>query len=356
MSNARENPFFSVILPIYNVEPFLEECIHSVLDQEFTDYELILVDDGSLDGCPEICDRYAAEYAHIRTVHKENGGLSSARNAGLEVAEGQYIWWVDSDDWVEPDSLQTLYKACEDGRADMVKLNFTRNGEKETIFKNLLPARVYTVEDRDFLLDKAFLQTGKFGMSACGYIYRRGFLEKYKLCFVSEREIGSEDFFFNLQALAGVEVFGLIEKPLYHYRLRAGSLTQRYRKNLFAQYTELYKRLLAYYAEIGMLENCESRIHFFYVWCLIHGTCFSHEYRAGKGHTLEDGRKNVRNILKNADFRLAAKRCTRKHFQQKQWLQLLAMRLGFEPLFYWLYVVKPQRKKGLHNETKNSTP
>ena len=135
MSNARENPFFSVILPIYNVEPFLEECIHSVLDQEFTDYELILVDDGSTDACPEICDRYAAEYAHIRTVHKENGGLSSARNAGLEVAKGQYIWWVDSDDWVEPDSLKTLYKACEDGRADMVKLNFTRNGEKETIFK-----------------------------------------------------------------------------------------------------------------------------------------------------------------------------------------------------------------------------
>ena len=116
-------PYFSIILPIYRVENYLLRCVQSVLNQGFTDYEMILVDDGSPDGCPAMCDRLAEEYSCIRVLHKENGGLSSARNAGMEIACGQYIWWVDSDDWMEPDGLQKLYDATAEGLPDMVKIN-----------------------------------------------------------------------------------------------------------------------------------------------------------------------------------------------------------------------------------------
>ena len=98
----------SIIMPVYNVEDYLCKCIDSVLNQDYEDYEVILVDDGSPDECPKICDSYAKKHDNIRVVHRENGGLSAARNSGIEVAIGEYILFVDSDDYIEPNVLGTL--------------------------------------------------------------------------------------------------------------------------------------------------------------------------------------------------------------------------------------------------------
>ena len=117
-------PYFSIILPIYNVERYLEECIRSILNQGYQNYELILVDDGSTDNCPAICDAYAAQFDQIRVLHKRNGGLSSARNVGTEEARGMYIWWVDSDDRIEPGALEILYGVTSREEPDIVKFNF----------------------------------------------------------------------------------------------------------------------------------------------------------------------------------------------------------------------------------------
>ena len=92
----------SVIIPIYNVEAYLDECIASVIAQTYSNLEIILVDDGSPDNCPQMCDEWAAKDSRIRVIHKENGGLSDARNAGIDIATGEYIAFVDSDDWIEP--------------------------------------------------------------------------------------------------------------------------------------------------------------------------------------------------------------------------------------------------------------
>ena len=97
--------FFSVIVPIYKVEKYLKRCIESVLSQTCTDFELILVDDGSPDKCGEICEQYALKDNRIKVVHKENGGLSDARNAGIDVASCKYIYFIDSDDWISPNSI-----------------------------------------------------------------------------------------------------------------------------------------------------------------------------------------------------------------------------------------------------------
>lgn len=101
-------PTISVIVPVYNVEPYLRQCVDSILGQTFRDFELILVDDGSPDGCPAICDEYAKMDSRVKVIHKENGGLSSARNAGLDVAKGKYIAFVDSDDWIHPEMSETM--------------------------------------------------------------------------------------------------------------------------------------------------------------------------------------------------------------------------------------------------------
>lgn len=103
----------SVIVPVYKVESYLERCIQSILAQTYKDFELILVDDGSPDNCPAICDRYAKQDGRIRVIHQENGGLSAARNTGIEMAKGKWLFFVDSDDWVHTEALRTLLECAE---------------------------------------------------------------------------------------------------------------------------------------------------------------------------------------------------------------------------------------------------
>lgn len=109
----------SVIVPIYNVEAYLERCVDSIINQTYKNLEIILVDDGSPDRCGEICDEYASKDSRIVVIHKENGGLSDARNAGIEKAQGEYLSFVDSDDWIEPNMIEVLYKACVDNSTKM---------------------------------------------------------------------------------------------------------------------------------------------------------------------------------------------------------------------------------------------
>ena len=128
--------FFSVIVPIYNVEKYLSRCIDSVLSQTFADFELILVDDGSPDNCPEICDKYAQKDHRIKVVHKENAGLGMARNLGVEVATGDFICFIDSDDFIEEECLNAMYSAAEENKVDLVICDYYKyfeNGQKDHI-------------------------------------------------------------------------------------------------------------------------------------------------------------------------------------------------------------------------------
>ena len=116
--------FFSVIVPVYKVEEYLSNCIESVLNQTFSDFELILVDDGSPDTCPEICDNYKAKDSRIKVIHKQNGGLASARRAGIKIAEGEYVFNLDSDDLIEHDTLECAHKIIEDTNCEIVSFSY----------------------------------------------------------------------------------------------------------------------------------------------------------------------------------------------------------------------------------------
>lgn len=114
----------SIIVPIYKVEPYLRRCIDSVVNQSYTNLEIILVDDGSPDNCPKICDEYAAKDNRIVVIHKENGGLSDARNAGLNICKGEYVYFIDSDDFISHQAIETLYQGCIKYSADIVVGNY----------------------------------------------------------------------------------------------------------------------------------------------------------------------------------------------------------------------------------------
>lgn len=339
-------PFFSIILPVYNVAPYLKRCVRSITEQSFRDYELILVDDGSTDGSGDICDDLVREHPAARVIHKSNGGLASARNAGLELARGQYIWWVDSDDWIKADALEILHRTILDGKYDIIRFNYYRIEDSMIPVLSNASAGCYTETEREQLLEKALLTTGKFFLSACFCVYRGDFLREKGLRFTSEREICSEDYLFNLEALLLAREIRILEESLYYYELRIGSLTQTYKRDLPGKYALLASRLREVFQREGLLERWEERICCFYAWHLIRGICIPNEYCCTGNHTLSQGRRNVRCFLQSPEIRSAVTKCGRFRFSRKQQVQLWAMKWGLEPLFYWLYVIKPKIRKG----------
>lgn len=340
------HPYFSVILPIYNVEPYLERCIQSILMQTFNDYEMILVDDGSTDESGRICDTYADKYDHIRVVHKENGGLSSSRNAGMGIARGEYIWWVDADDWVEKHALSQLYDAVNDDKPDIVKFNYVRVADTETsVLSSATPGKYTQKSEIDMLLRRSFVETSKFVLSAWSHLYKREFLQREDLCFVSEREIGSEDYLFNLQALLVASQIVVIKDTLYFYELRMGSLSQRYKENAPQKYTALYMKLRSFYNKREVLKEYEYVINRFFIWHLIHGICISNEYTLSEKHRLPDARKNVVEMLAMQEIRRAIRRMDISGLSWKQKLHVKAIKFRTEPFFCWLYVSKSKQYK-----------
>lgn len=339
-------PYFSVILPVYNVKDYLLRCVRSVQSQGFPDWEMILVDDGSTDGSGELCDRIAGEYDNVTVFHKENSGLASARNAGIGLARGTYIWFVDSDDWIEPGSLERLWEISAPKTPDIVKFNYYRVEKERSAIDS--SARPGEYEATGELLDQIFFSTGKYMLSACTHIYRTAFLRRYGAEFMSERLVGSEDYLFNIDALLNAERVVVIPDRFYNYEQRLGSLTQKYRKNLIDSFTRLYCELRDSFARHGMLETYEGKLCRLYVRHLLHSCGIPNEYIVNPGHSLREGRKKVRKILRSPECRYAVAHCDRTGLTRNQRIQLLAMGWGIEPVFCWMW-------KGKQNENQIKT-
>ena len=341
-------PYFSLILPVYNVAQYLDECVQSILRQDFKDYEVILVDDGSTDESSAMCDEYQAAHADIRVLHKANGGLSSARNAGLELARGKYIWWIDSDDYIEDGALSCLHEACEKNRPDIVKMNYSCVSDmKVRRISNLAPGLYNQAEVRSAVLEKAMCTAGRFTLSAWSHVYRRAFLIEHKLLFVSERIVGSEDYLFNLCALLRAESVAALEQSLYVYRRREQSLSNCYRRNLPEQYHVLYQQLRAYYQDAGLLGEYEKHLCYFYVWHLLRGTCLLNEYVADTQSDMKKRRERVQAFLRNPDAKEAAKRCRDMPGGIRKRVMMWAMSCAHEPTIYWICCIWPKVKRRL---------
>jgi len=213
-------PLLSVIVPVYNVETYLSRCVDSILGQTYQNMEIILIDDGSRDSSGEICDAYAQKDSRIRVIHKENGGLSSARNVGLEAAGGVYIAFVDSDDWIEPDAYRHLMELATrldvklvcggrydvDGRTGDRKVGLCPKKE-EVITGEELAGRIFTWDQCD--------------SSACDKLYHRSLLEGFRY---PEGKI-CEDVPVIYRIALKAEAAAMSDRPFYNYFHRPGSIT-----------------------------------------------------------------------------------------------------------------------------------
>lgn len=211
------NPLISVIVPVYKAERYLPRCINSILNQSYKNFELILVDDGSPDNSGKICDDYALKDNRIKVIHKENGGVSSARNAGIDVATGEYINFIDSDDWITLDSLEKLLATIKNNDAQISIGNWDRRRRvvQETAFKNLLIDFNNKVED--FQEDVFTLLN--FSINApWGKLYLTSIIKDNSIYFKNDIKYG-EDTIFLFTYLKFCEKIATSTDIVYHYNL-----------------------------------------------------------------------------------------------------------------------------------------
>jgi len=220
-------PYFSIIIPVYNVEKYIDKCIYSVIEQEYKNFEIILVDDGSPDRCPEICDEYAKKDSRIRVMHKVNGGLSSARNCGINIATGEYILFLDSDDfWNSKKALMNLYDSLKNEDIDVLVYN---NIERSCITnKEKVCDRIYDVgfmenASKEETL-KYLLQNNLFPGAAWLTVTKRKMLINKKLYFIEG--IKAEDIDWLIKVYLEADTFSAINEAFYVYlKYRNDSIT-----------------------------------------------------------------------------------------------------------------------------------
>lgn len=207
----------SVIVPIYNVEPYLDRCVKSIVEQSYDRLEIILVDDGSPDNCPALCDAWAERDSRIKVIHKTNGGLSDARNAGLAAAAGDLICFIDSDDWIEPDFLSALYHAMEQTGAEIAECATQYVAEDGAVIRTRKAASGPL--DRTEALRRLVLEDGVY-QTVWNKLYRREAVQGIPFAVGKT----NEDEFWTYQVFDRINKLATVETPLYNYFQRGTSI------------------------------------------------------------------------------------------------------------------------------------
>ena len=258
-------PLFSVIVPVYKVEKYLNQCIDSLLDQKYDSYEIILVDDGSPDRCPAICDEYARKYAKVKVVHKPNGGLSDARNAGVAAATGLYITFADSDDfWKDADVFSGVAEVINENHypdvivSDMIKYYDDTDKYK---MPPLISNRAMNGAIKIKILNYFYLQHADMKMSACQKFVKRKLLSDIPFT----KDLLSEDIDWSLKLYPVVTNICVYDKPFYCYRQnREGSITNTASQKSFDSLVQILDKWSMQIPELNISDE-EKEIYFGYL-------------------------------------------------------------------------------------------
>ena len=318
----------SVIVPVYNVEKYLRQCVESLIDQTYKDVEIILVDDGSKDGSGKICDEYAEKYDFIRVIHKENAGLGLARNTGMESAKGDFVNFVDSDDYLKPDTLEKLVKALNENGADTCVGGYSRffDGGDFTFSYTPEPA-CYTA--KEFLPRQMGSLPDKkdsFRPSVWCSLYSMDIIRKHGVRFPSEREFIAEDMIFDIDYFRYSEKICTAETDGYCYRVNDNSLTQTYKRDRFEKVVYLFREILRRLDEYGWGDESilrAKRQYFVYL-----RKCLSEENVNRSGKTKKEAKQSMKKMCSD-DFTVScidSYPVSRLDFPQKLFLRLVKRR------------------------------
>ncbi len=326
------NVKITAIMPVYNVEKFIGKCIESLQAQTLTEWELIAVDDGSPDNSGAICDEYAMADSRITVIHKENGGAPSARNTAIPKARGEYLYFVDSDDWAEPTMFEDMYTVAKENDAQLVVAGYyidTYYSDTEFYTQEqALPSKKFGSQ-REFreyahnMFDKNLLYT------PWNKLFQRKYIEDNNIRF---KNTFWDDFPFNLDVVRDVERVALMENKYYHFmRARADSETAKYRSDMYAKREEEHGWMLDLYAHWGV-ESVESRemINRRYIERII--GCIENVTNSACTLSAKDKKKEIKNMITSENVRVALKYAEPKSLVMK--VMLIPVKLKWTWLTY----------------------
>lgn len=260
----------TVVVPIYNVEKYLDRCLNSIVHQTYKNLEILLVDDGSSDRCPEICEEWKRKDPRIKIIHKENAGLGMARNTGIENASGEYICFFDSDDYVEPQTIACSVAEAKKTNADVVVFGLSdldQNGKILQSFPPHPPKQIYSGKEvQEELLPMMFAMTDtNLRLSACVMLFSMRMIRKAAWRFVSEREIISEDLYSLVDLFSSINRISFIPQAFYNYCRNQASLSHTYRKDRYEKIKFFYDACIKMCAEKGYNQKVQNRVGLAYL-------------------------------------------------------------------------------------------
>ncbi len=325
----------SVIVPVYKCEKYIESCIESILAQSLKELQLILVDDGSPDRAPLICDEYSKKDDRILVIHQENSGVSAARNAGLNVAEGKYVTFVDSDDYLEPEFLKDSFQAAKEHGADLVASGLTMENWADSkcvssVSYTFVADKIY---DAKTLLEVWGEDYAPICMCGpCCKLYRRSIIEKACIQFPNHLNYG-EDTCFNLDFLMQNPKTVVFAKSYYHYRRESGeSLFSRFHRDTYEVHAEVYGKKRVVMKQLGCSNKAINAFEADYFYLLLGGI---HEYyRFYEESTPKQKKELVAKIANDANvLKLKGKQIP----ATKNRILLLLMKAGFYRMVCWMF-------------------
>ncbi|MCH5315034.1 MAG: glycosyltransferase [Eubacterium sp.] len=235
-------PLITVIVPVYNVEKYLDKCVESIVNQTYTNLEIILVDDGSPDNCPQMCDEWAQKDSRIKVIHKVNSGVSSARNSALEIAKGEYIGFVDSDDYCKLNMYEILLRSISDNNADVVVCNNTHVNDKGEVIK--ITSSPFALVEGDDLLNNFIFGNLFDSTSTCNKLFKSKIIIKNNIRFNADIKVG-EDLLFNYYALKKAQRLVSITDVLYNYVFHDKSVMRSTNSNIISRWKNIKAIMLA---------------------------------------------------------------------------------------------------------------
>lgn len=321
----------SIIVPVYNVEQYIERCLESIINQTYKNIEIILVDDGSTDKSGIICEKYANRDQRIKVIHQENNGLSSARNKGLDIASGKYIGFVDSDDWISKDMYYILLTIALKYNADIVECGYQKIYDDRNYPKN---NSIKISEDKIFIMDNIEalyeeMKWGKFTSIACNKLYKKNLFSEYRY------PVGKthEDEYLTYQLLYSSTILVSInEIKLYYYlQKRQGAITSRFTEKNLDIYDAYEEKTLFFYNNIRIMYENMLNNFLWLIFYLIY-QCEIHNIRCEKINKIYTKTKENKKIYFNSSIRLRYK------------IQLLLL-LYFKPGFVWYKKIEESMRR-----------
>lgn len=264
------NPLVTVVVPVYNVEKYLDRCIDSIVNQTYKNLEIILVDDGSPDNCPQMCDIWAEKDSRIKVMHKKNAGAGMARNTGIENSYGRYLLFVDSDDYIALETVEKCIKELGKTKSDVVMFGRFRVSADGTVEETPVVTDEYYFSGNqviDDILPGLFVHEKGIGISSCNKMYNLQLIKEKNIKYKSEREILSEDAVFNLEFFACVKSVSIIPESFYYYFKNENSFSRSYRKDLQELNNKFLEKCILLCDEYGycnkLINNIQARYHIY---------------------------------------------------------------------------------------------